>query len=339
MHNITNFESDHEIKLFYLEYISTVNSKSGSGDVYKNKILSIAGIESILGNIRADKWLEDNPISYNALYQSLSSYDVGTLFHNYLKYTVFKVYSFDVFKTFLLDIVKKYNIYSLSYSNRLSSISFCIKDLTISEQDPVTHTNILCNMGDFKVILANNTGYEWRSIPNISHQYLFTVTAEAIGNNKPRRTPGSDYDCFHPHIYKKSVCQGSYKAFDQAYFDFEQIDILSYIYNICGVLTHYNPRSIHHPGADISLWIGTKCSVCYGYISEGQAKKACAKSGLFMHDDCSMLVDGKYYHPDQVKTCFKCNKNIVEYLPIGPRRYSCKNCQNETTSSLAATAE
>ena len=79
--------------------------------------------------------------------------------------------------------------------------------------------------------------------------------------------------------------------------------------------------------------------MCYGYISEGQAKKACAKSGLFMHDDCSMLVDGKYYHPDQVKTCFKCNKNIVEYLPIGPRRYSCKNCQNETTSSLAATAE
>lgn len=326
---ITDFSSDYQINEFYAAYINAVKRRSTRGNDHHKKILGIDGAINFLANICTERPF-DNPLSYDQIRGFITG-EMAASINSYIKYTVFKIYSYDVFSSFLRDIASRYKLTHIGYDDKLHGIFFTVKDLTIIEKDPVSHTNIICNLGHFKVYLTNNTGYDYRDISNISNSYQFTVTAQAVGNNKPRKTSATDYECYHPHIYKGSVCQGSYKL-QQAYFDFEQVDILSYIYNVCEILTHYNPKSIHHPGADISLWIGAKCAVCYGYIGEEEAKVACSKSGSFMHEACSIKVNENYYHPDNVKICSSCNTDVVDYVTVGPRVYSCKPCIEKTLS-------
>lgn len=324
MHEISDIFSDDQLSTFYDLYLSVVREKEEKSNTYKKRILDNKSCSSVI------KSIFDQENLANVQYDQIDTALIVDSIHGYTRWAIFKKYDKDVFITSLKDIARRYNIYKLIYNNKLNVIKFNIRDLIISEKDAENHTNISFNVGDFQICLENSNGYAFKDIPNFSRTSLFTVSAIPTGSNQPReiRRPGDI--CYHPHIYAGSVCQGSYKITEQAYRDYEQIDIISYIYNICEVLTHYNPSSIHHPGADISHWVGAKCSACYMYISEHQGKVSCKKTGVVIHEECAVLIDNDYYAPIVVKTCNNCNKETINYISTGPRVFVCKKCTSDT---------
>lgn len=315
---ITDFESDDQLNKMYEQYKAAVSLKNSIGTHYTTEAEQSKHLSVFL-----EKFLKktNEPLSITCeeaerLFNTIEKLQLS------IKYQIFTPYTFESFKSSILDVVNLYNVSAIGYNNYLYEFTLRVNNLTILQNDTINHTRIELPLGDFDVTFKNYN-CQWSEMPSFNYLYVLKVFARARGNNNPKTIHGEV--CYHPHVYRELVCQGSYKDY-YAKVDLEQINIPSYMFNILKILTCYNPASLHHPGADISNWIGTKCNVCMMHIPIGKESVVCEKSKVKIHRECAVNLADKFYSPEFVKTCSSCNTDTAVYTQTGPRQVICHKC-------------
>lgn len=131
-----------------------------------------------------------------------------------------------------------------------------------------------------------------------------------------------DTGSYHPHIrVDGKTCIGTYEKDIKT--DIQNLNIFDIMQNITLLLEQYNPTSIY--SEDIHAWIGQKCPVCSGFISESDESARCAKTMQVMHKNCAGEISGKFYNPLLIKQCMSCDVETVDWVFIN-NSITCKDC-------------
>lgn len=201
------------------------------------------------------------------------------------------------------------NFKIVSYSDTFTSFTWtlaCVMEYT----DPTTNTYFTYDFGQFTIYLTINF-----------NDLAYVVKASPCGNNTAAKSNSSVY---HPHIGTNSkVCIGSYSDYIKG--DLSKKAVLDIIYNISAVLQEYNPQSLYN-GIDISSWIGSRCSLCLGFIPEKEKVVKCAKTMCEMHEACATKFENKYYNPVYIKDCTRCGKSSPAWV-VKKGEIICGDCE------------
>lgn len=217
-----------------------------------------------------------------------------------------------------LESLGKKNDFKLTYcSSELRDIRF-ITRAVLYERNPATRTVFDVDLGLFEIRLLSDYG------PISDPSSAYKVTATATGENKPKKINGGT--CYHPHISADGkLCVGTY--LHQMTRDYAELNIMSIIFNVCGLINRYNANSLMYPSAYIHNWIGQKCPVCSLFITP--KTEVVTKSKLEIHKDCGVEVDGEYYAASEIRTCSKCSCSTPHFIALSKTDYVCIPCSDK----------
>lgn len=80
----------------------------------------------------------------------------------------------------------------------------------------------------------------------------------------------------------------------------------------------------------IEGYIGKKCTVCH-FHTFTEPVVTCPETKMIMHKECAVKVNGNYYSPHVAKTCCKCNKVSLQWVPNtdNVKLVTCGGCLDE----------
>jgi len=229
-----------------------------------------------------------------------------------------KAVSREGFDSLYDGLVKKHDFTMLEMDEYVSTIMFESRAV-ISEKNHQTNTNLTVDLGLFKTRL-----YFDDYVSSSPRSVGLSAVSTPSGENNPRNIGGKS--CFHPHIGPNGgLCLGGYLNPRLSGADTQKFDIMSILYNVCGLLCRYNANSLNWSGAYIDNWVGQKCSVCYQFDGE---QISCEKTKVIIHKDCSEEIDGKFYSLNCIKKCSVCEKTTPYYFTINNKAI-CEVCQEK----------
>ena len=196
----------------------------------------------------------------------------------------------------------------------------------LKHADPSTNSYFDIDMGLFEIKFLSSADYPMFKAPykNSYYSTYSSCYASPTGENKPKSIGGNT--CYHPHVnIDKKLCLGGYLNGKIIDVDLDNFNLWSIIYNISSIINNYNPKSLNFAGADISNWVGKKCPVCYQFCPDNDAVK-CSKTNVYIHKDCGVEIDGKYYSPSEVSTCTSCKKETAYFIPYSSDKIICASC-------------
>lgn len=80
----------------------------------------------------------------------------------------------------------------------------------------------------------------------------------------------------------------------------------------------------------IEGYIGKKCSVCHFYTFT-EPTVSCPETKMIMHKDCAVQINNNYYSPHVAKSCCKCKKVSLKWVPNADnvKLVTCGSCLDE----------
>ncbi len=117
--------------------------------------------------------------------------------------------------------------------------------------------------------------------------------------------------------YSDNVYQVQQKEVAHPYFKSGLLSVsipgLVSLYSIIGTVmdyvSHYSDQRLKMP---LDHFIGYKCAVS-GVYTYGNSVQ-CSATNVSLHKDVAKVIEGRYYSPDVVRTCSKCNKEVHKWI-------------------------